>query len=61
MPEFRMDRDVTSVSGTQTYKVQAVNKEEALALFKKGKGIFVSQDIDVEDLETFENSEIYEI
>lgn len=41
---------VTHAVGWQAFRVQAESEEEALALLRKGKGEFVCEEVEVQDL-----------
>jgi hypothetical protein len=43
--------DVTSVVGNQTYYVDAVNPDEALAKFRRDGGEFYSEELEVQDFD----------
>ena len=45
--KYLITTDVTSVSGSQTWRVEADSKEEALYCFKRFGGEFVEEEIEV--------------
>ena len=61
MKEFRIDRDVTSANGTQSYKVMAKDEAEAREKFQAGDGEFIDEEVMVDDLASVQDCDVYEI
>lgn len=60
MAKFRIDRDVVSAEGTQTFEVEAENLEEAIKKFDAGESEIVEHEVEVVALSHFDNADIYE-
>jgi|GEM_PF-6303500 len=58
---FYFSAQATSVYGSQTYYVDAESVEEALEAVKQGDGVFVSEDLEVQDLGNFFLDSVEEI
>ena len=49
--KYRIERQVTSANGYQTFEVEADSREEAKQLFLDEKSEMVESEVEVEDLE----------
>ncbi|MDR5801154.1 hypothetical protein [Caballeronia sp. LZ001] len=61
MKRYTFTVDVTSVSGYQVYYVDADNEDDARTEVQQGGGVFVFEEFSVEDLGTFELSDVSDI
>jgi len=53
--------DATSVVGNQTYYADADSEEEALEAVKRGDGVFVDEELEVQDLGTYQLCDVEDI
>ena len=60
MPEFRIEAHVDAAHGTQTFKINAETKQDAIDIFNKGGGDFVEQDVEVVSLDPVSLEDVYE-
>ena len=60
MPKFRCPREALSVSGDQEFEVEADSVEEAIEMFKDGKGKFVASDCEVTQLGPYDFDSVWE-
>jgi hypothetical protein len=51
MPKYRVIAEVTQVTGTQTYEVEAENVEEAREKVSEGLGHCIDECLEVQDFE----------
>ena len=61
MPTYQIDREITSATGTQTYKVEARDIAEAAEKFESSEGELVSEELDADSLSDICESSIYKI
>lgn len=57
--KFRVDRDIESVGGYQTFEVEAETLKDAYEKLQAGEGSIVDHEIDVTDISAFCLSDIY--
>lgn len=58
---YTFNADCTSVTGNQTYYVDAESEEEARREFEGGGGVFVCEELAVQDLGVFELCDVEDI
>ena len=58
---YYFSAQATSVYGSQTYYVDAESEEEALQAVEQGEGVFVSEELQVQDLDAFRLDSVEEI
>jgi hypothetical protein len=58
---YTFNVDATSVSGSQTYYVDAESEQEAREIVEGGGGEFVCEELEVQDLGTFELDHVEDI
>ncbi len=61
MKTYRIEQIASSMNGTQVYECEAESKEEALEKFNKGKGFFITEELEITDSHPNKLSDIEEI
>jgi hypothetical protein len=61
MKRYTFCADATSVSGSQTYYVDAESEDEARAEVEVGGGVFVCEELEVQDLGEFELVDVEDV
>ncbi|NUY33261.1 hypothetical protein F0160_22515 [Paraburkholderia sp. JPY303] len=61
MKRYTFTAQATSVYGSQTYYADAETEEEARAIVESGDGVFVCEELEVQDLDKFELESVDDI
>lgn len=61
MKRYTFTAQATSAYGSQTYYADAENEEEAREIVERGDGVFVDEELEVQDLDRFELCDIKDI
>ncbi|TCK87324.1 hypothetical protein [Paraburkholderia sp. BL9I2N2] len=61
MKRYTFTANASSVYGSQTYYVDAETEEEARIAVENGDGVFVCEELEVQDLDKFELDSVEEV
>ena len=61
MKRYIFVAQATSVYGSQTYYADAETEQEALEIVERGDGVFVDEELEVQDLDKFELCDVEDV